>query len=86
MADLERLADLVAARVYAYLKKADGRDERNHSLRLCAQDTKLPTNCFALVGRDKFRLNISVALALEYEDVLKREDLVPGLHGIRTRR
>jgi putative PIN family toxin of toxin-antitoxin system len=31
-----------------------------------------------LVGRGKFRLNISVALALEYEDVLKRKDLVPG--------
>ena len=31
-----------------------------------------------LVGQGKFRLNISVALALEYEDVLKREDLVPG--------
>jgi putative PIN family toxin of toxin-antitoxin system len=31
-----------------------------------------------LVGRGIFRLNISVALALEYEDVLKREDMVPG--------
>ncbi|MGH9342245.1 MAG: PIN domain-containing protein [Terriglobia bacterium] len=31
-----------------------------------------------LVGGDRFRLNISVALALEYEDVLKRENLIPG--------
>jgi putative PIN family toxin of toxin-antitoxin system len=32
-----------------------------------------------LVGTDVFRINVSVALALEYEEVLKRPDLVPGL-------
>lgn len=32
-----------------------------------------------LIGGDKFRLNISVALALEYEEVLKRENLVPEI-------
>jgi|SRR5208283_473839 len=30
------------------------------------------------IGEGRFRLNISVALALEYEDVLKREDLIPS--------
>ena len=32
-----------------------------------------------LIGQSDWRLNISVALALEYEDVLKREDLLPGI-------
>ena len=32
-----------------------------------------------LIGTGVFRLNISVALALEYEEVLKRADLIPGL-------
>jgi putative PIN family toxin of toxin-antitoxin system len=32
-----------------------------------------------LVGQGSFRLNVSVALALEYEEVLKRADLLPGL-------
>lgn len=31
------------------------------------------------IGEGQFRLNISVALALEYEDVLKRADLIPGI-------
>ena len=31
-----------------------------------------------LVDAKLFRLHISVALALEYEDVLKRENLIPG--------
>jgi predicted nucleic acid-binding protein len=31
------------------------------------------------MGTGLFRLNISVALALEYEDVLKRRDLIPGI-------
>ena len=35
--------------------------------------------CISLIGTGKFRLNISVALALEYEEVLKRADLIPGL-------
>ena len=30
------------------------------------------------IGEGKWRLNISVALALEYEDVLKRTDVLPG--------
>jgi predicted nucleic acid-binding protein len=34
-----------------------------------------------LVGTGAFRLNISVALALEYEEVLKRADLIPGSSG-----
>jgi predicted nucleic acid-binding protein len=34
-----------------------------------------------LIGADLFRINISVALALEYEEVLKRADLIPGLNG-----
>jgi putative PIN family toxin of toxin-antitoxin system len=29
------------------------------------------------VGQGEFRMNISVALALEYEEVLKRADLIP---------
>ena len=33
----------------------------------------------SLIGAGKFRLNVSVALALEYEEVLKRSDLIPGL-------
>jgi putative PIN family toxin of toxin-antitoxin system len=33
-----------------------------------------------LIGADLFRLNVSVALALEYEEVLKRAGLVPGLN------
>jgi predicted nucleic acid-binding protein len=32
-----------------------------------------------LIGEAMFRVNISVALALEYEEVLKRAGLVPGL-------
>jgi predicted nucleic acid-binding protein len=32
-----------------------------------------------LVGSEAFRINISVALALEYEEVLKRADIVPSL-------
>lgn len=32
-----------------------------------------------LVGQSEFRVNISVALALEYEEVLKRANLIPGL-------
>lgn len=32
-----------------------------------------------MVGGGRFRLNISVALALEYEDVLKRPGLISGL-------
>lgn len=31
-----------------------------------------------LIGHSGWRLNISVALALEYEDVLKRRRLLPG--------
>ena len=31
-----------------------------------------------LIDANLFRLHISVALALEYEDVLKRENLIPG--------
>jgi putative PIN family toxin of toxin-antitoxin system len=31
-----------------------------------------------LIGQGSWRVNISVALALEYEDVLKRENMVPG--------
>src|SRR5687768_4195610 len=30
------------------------------------------------VGQGEFRMNISVASALEYEEVLKRADLIPG--------
>ena len=30
------------------------------------------------IGQSEWRLNISVALALEYEDVLKRTNLLPG--------
>ena len=30
------------------------------------------------VGSGQWQLNISVALALEYEDVMKRPDLLPG--------
>jgi putative PIN family toxin of toxin-antitoxin system len=30
------------------------------------------------IGLGDWRLNISVALALEYEDVLKRKDMLPG--------
>jgi putative PIN family toxin of toxin-antitoxin system len=30
------------------------------------------------IGTDRFRLNISVALGLEYEDVLKRKDMLRG--------
>jgi putative PIN family toxin of toxin-antitoxin system len=30
------------------------------------------------IGQGDWRLDISVALALEYEDVLKRKDLLPG--------
>src|SRR4030088_2825214 len=33
----------------------------------------------SLIGTGIFRLNVSVALALEYEEVLKRADLIPGL-------
>ena len=33
----------------------------------------------SLIGTGIFRLNVSVALALEYEEVLKRVDLIPGL-------
>jgi putative PIN family toxin of toxin-antitoxin system len=32
-----------------------------------------------LIGTDVFRINLSVALALEYEEVLKRVDLIPGM-------
>ena len=32
-----------------------------------------------LIDAKLFRLHISVALALEYEDVLKRENLIPGM-------
>lgn len=32
-----------------------------------------------LIGTGVFRPNVSVALALEYEEVLKRADLIPGL-------
>ena len=32
-----------------------------------------------LIGRSDWRLNISVALALEYEDVLKRRGMLPGI-------
>jgi predicted nucleic acid-binding protein len=32
-----------------------------------------------LIGRSDWRLNISVALALEYEDV-KRRGMLPGIH------
>lgn len=32
-----------------------------------------------LMGTAVFRINVSVALALEYEEVLKRTDIVPGL-------
>jgi predicted nucleic acid-binding protein len=32
-----------------------------------------------LIGHSAWRLNISVALALEYEDVLKRRWLLPGV-------
>jgi putative PIN family toxin of toxin-antitoxin system len=32
-----------------------------------------------LIGADVFRINLSVALALEYEEVLKRVNLVPGM-------
>jgi putative PIN family toxin of toxin-antitoxin system len=32
-----------------------------------------------LIGQNALRPNVSVALALEYEEVLKRADLVPGL-------
>ena len=32
-----------------------------------------------MIGQSNWRLNISVALALEYEDVLKRKDLSRGL-------
>jgi putative PIN family toxin of toxin-antitoxin system len=35
-----------------------------------------------LVGQGSFRLNVSVALALEYEEVLKRADLLPGLSAV----
>ena len=31
------------------------------------------------IGLADWRLNVSVALALEYEDVLKREDVLPGI-------
>lgn len=31
------------------------------------------------IGRGLWQANISVALALEYEDVLKRPDLLPAL-------
>jgi predicted nucleic acid-binding protein len=30
------------------------------------------------IGQGDWRLDISVALALEYEDVLKRKDILPG--------
>ena len=33
-----------------------------------------------LIGTGAFRPNVSVALALEYEGVLKRADLVPGIN------
>jgi len=33
------------------------------------------------IGRAGWRLNVSVALALEYEDVLKRDGMCPGLAG-----
>ena len=32
-----------------------------------------------MIGRSDWRLNISVALALEYEDVLKRRGMLPGI-------
>jgi predicted nucleic acid-binding protein len=32
-----------------------------------------------LIGQGNWRLNISVALALEYEDVLKRKRLLPAI-------
>ncbi len=35
-----------------------------------------------LIGTDVFRLHISVALALEYEEILKRVDLIPELTGV----
>jgi predicted nucleic acid-binding protein len=31
-----------------------------------------------LIGQGRWRLNISVALALEYEEVLKRDAMLPG--------
>ena len=31
------------------------------------------------IGRAGWRLNVSVALALEYEDVLKRSGMCPGI-------
>ena len=34
-----------------------------------------------LIGEGAFLPNVSVALALEYEEVLKRPDIVPGLTG-----
>jgi putative PIN family toxin of toxin-antitoxin system len=34
-----------------------------------------------LLDTKAFRMNVSVALPLEYEEVLKRADLVPGLTG-----
>ena len=33
-----------------------------------------------MIGERRWRLNISVALALEYEDVLKRSGMVPGFN------
>ncbi len=35
----------------------------------------------SLIGAGGFRLNVSVALALEYEEVLKRGDLISALTG-----
>lgn len=32
-----------------------------------------------LIGQSGWRLNLSVALALEYEDVLKRRGILPGV-------
>ena len=32
-----------------------------------------------LLGQADWRLNVSVALALEYEDVLKRKDMIRGI-------
>ncbi len=47
----------------------------------CCSSAVAPRSIFqliGLIGKGHFRINLSVALALEYEEVLKRRDLVPG--------
>lgn len=35
----------------------------------------------SLIGEAKFRIHLSVALALKYEEVLKRSSVLPGIGG-----